>query len=193
MARHRVTRAAEAAAEAGVEGVFASAQPSPTNSVPSMSPEYERVIDNVFAPVDPERDYEKLERDLALREALTPGALSAALNLSEDNARIAHRLYVAAKLDFERFEAESDAVRGALRDAAVAELQKEKDAGQRSKAITETDTNERAATMFPDEWRDIQGRRAPASGALEHLKRRADLWQARCYSLGTMLNAGRQR
>jgi hypothetical protein len=175
------------------DAVTMSAQPSPINGpMPNVSESFSRIVERVFDIGDPDALFTTLMERMSLRDALTPGALQASLNIAEDNARLAHQLYVNAKVESERFEIDSDIVLGAMRAGATAELQREKDAGQRSKAITDADVREKAATLYPDQWRETNERRAKTSGMLEHLKRLADLWQTRCYSLSTMLNAGKR-
>ena len=175
------------------DALIKSAQPDPINGPPpSVSAPFTRIVERVFNIGDPDALFTSLTERLSLRDALTPGALQAALNIAEENARLAHQLYVNAKVESERFEIDADIVLGAMRSVATGELQREKDAGQRSKAITDADVREKAAVFYPDQWRDTNERRAKALGMLEHLKRLADLWQTRCYSLGTMLNAGKR-
>ena len=160
--------------------------------IPELGTPFTGIRESVYTLPDPEGEYKKLEQALTVREALTPGALQSALNDAEDNARRAHRLYVVAKADYERFERECDPVVESLRDAANKELQAEKDAKQRSKAITDADVKGRASVLFPDEWKRINDRRIKAEGMLEHLRALAELWKQRCFSLSTMLNAGKR-
>lgn len=161
-------------------------------TLPELSISFTVIRESVFTLNDPDGEYKHLETSISLREALTPNALMTALNEAEDNARRAHKLYVVANADYERFERECEPIVEGMRDAANRELQSEKDAKLRSKAITDADIRGRAATMFPDEWRAIDSRRIKASGMLTHLKALAELWKNRCYSLNGMLNAGKR-
>jgi hypothetical protein len=160
--------------------------------LPEMKLSFTRIVESVFTLHDPNGEYKHLEESISLREALTPNALMTALNDAEDNARRAHKLYVVARADYERFERECEPIVESMRDASNRELQSEKDAKLRSKAITDADVRGRAATMFPDEWKRIDARRIKADGMLEHLKALAELWKNRCYSLNGMLNAGKR-
>lgn len=160
--------------------------------LPELNISFTRIRESVFTLADPDGEYKHLEEGISLREALTPGALMTALNDAEDNARRAHKLYVVARADYERFERECEPIVEGMRDAANRELQAEKDQKLRSKAITDADVRGRAATMFPDEWRNIDTRRIKANGMLEHLRALAELWKNRCYSLNGMLNAGKR-
>lgn len=160
--------------------------------LPELTMSFTAIRESVFTLSDPDGEYKHLETSISLREALTPNALMTALNEAEDNARRAHKLYVVARADYERFERECEPIVESMRDAANRELQAEKDSKLRSKAITDADLRGRASTMFPDEWRNIDSRRIKADGMLEHLKALAELWKNRCYSLNGMLNAGKR-
>lgn len=180
-------------ATAATESVFDTAQPKPTNGPQPTMGRFQNIVERTFDLGNVDELYAGLIDELHIGAALTPGNLEHARNNAERNALDAHRLYVGAKVAHEVFEIEAEAVAGALRTAATAELQKEKDAKQRSKAITEADVREKCAAMFPDEWLAISERRAKAEGALSSMKRLADLWEARCFGLSTMLSAGKQR
>lgn len=184
--------AASRAADALFQTAPAQSSSPELSALPELGSAFVRVRETTFSLADPEGEWNYLRDRLALTDALTPGALQAALNIAEDCARRAHRLYIVAKADFDRFEIECDAVTEAMRSEANRSLQAEKDAGQRAKAITDADIRGRAAILFPDEWSLIGERKVKAQGMLDHLKRFADLWQQRCFSLGTMTNAGKR-
>lgn len=187
------TKAEKAAATKTVEDMVqrAPAQaraPSPVNGpLPEIPQRWQKAVERVFSDIEPEKDYERLEQALSLKDALSPGAIKVARNEAEANANEAHRLYVVAALEFERFTIDADVVQGALRMTATAELQEEKDAGKRSKAITDADVREKAALLFPEEWKNICERRKKVELALEQFKRLADLWKSRCFGLGDMI------
>lgn len=165
-----------------VEEAEALRAPLPTVAAPELGAGYSRIVETVFDLPNPEEVYGKLEADLMLgfREH---DSVRAALDRAETNASTAHRLYVNAKVAHERFALDADLVEAGLWDAATHELQAEKDAGNRSKAITDSDVKHRCAALFPDEWREIQDRKARAKGMLDHMLRLADLWQQRSASL----------
>lgn len=162
------------------------------DNLPIMGLPWQRIQQSVFTLDDPDQVYAELADALRMTEALTPGNLMTALNDAENNARRAHQLYVVARVDFERFELEMGPVIDAMREAANKDLQAEKSKGERSKAITDADIRGRASVLFPDEWGLAQGRRAKAEGFMDTLKHFADLWKQRCFSLSTMLNAGKR-
>lgn len=191
--RRRVTRAAETAATEAVEELVQqapaqAAAPSPVNGKAAQMPaRMAAVVERVLRyDGDPVEDYERLMRELALEQAVTSTVVAAALNRVQQNAALAHLLYVTTKVDHARFEIDNDVVLGAMRDAATAALQAEKDAKTRNKAITDADVRDRAATMFPDEWRSASERQVEAEMSLEQLRRLADLWRERSYALGQM-------
>lgn len=169
-----------------VAGITADADdlrpPVPSLPPPDLTPGYARIVERVFDLPDPEALYERLEADLMLGHR-EHDSVREALDRAESNAQSAFRLFVNARVEHERFGLDAELVEAGLWQAATAELQAEKDAGQRSKAITDADVRHRCAALFPDEWREIQDRRARAKGMLDALGRLADLWQQRSASL----------
>jgi hypothetical protein len=166
------------------------APPSPFGALPDPGPGFGRITERVFNLPDPEREYAALELALQLGTNAAD-SIAAALDAAEDNARRAHRLFVCARVDAERFSLDADVIDAAMRTQAVAELQREKDSGLRTKAITEGDTAAKVAAMFPDEYRDLAERRIKSRKMVEHLEAFAGLWRSRCYSLATMLQSRR--
>jgi hypothetical protein len=200
--RRRVTAAAQTAAAAEAERIFevapaqrqaAARGPTPTNGGdPVLERGFGRVVERIFdQEVDVDAEYRSLEDAIKLRSALDPETVRVALNDVQDNARRAHRLYVIALTTVERFRIDGESTLGGMRAQATAELQREKDAGMRSKAITEADVREKAAVLFPDEWRAGNDALSKANGMLEHMKALANLWAERSYSLGAMMGKGR--
>jgi len=192
--------ASEAAAAA--ESLVVPAQPS-TRGVLESLPDvdkrvefwdrYAKVVEQVYALDDPAAEFAAIVSALRIEDALTPGRLQEALNDAEDVARRAHRLYVCAKADFDSWELEHEQLLGRMRDGATTELQVEKEQGRRNKAITDADVRARAAQMYPEDWAAANERRGRADGMLDHIKRVASLWEARCYSIAAMLQAGRRK
>lgn len=162
------------------------------DNLPIMDVPWMRIQETVLEVGDVEVEFQELKEALKLTEALTPNNLEAALNAAEDNARRAHALYIVARVEHEAFDLEMTPVVEAMREAANKELQNEKDAKQRSKAITDADVKGRASVLFPDEWALVQARRSKAEAMLDTLKHFADLWKQRCFSLSTMLHAGKR-
>lgn len=163
------------------------------DDLPIMSAPWMRIQEMTIDELpDPEAEHGELQEALRLTSALTPGNLEQALNGAEDNARRAHKLYICARVDYERFELEMTPVVEAMREAANRDLQGEKDRKERSKTITDADVRGRASVLFPDEWHLVHERRVRAEAMMDTLKHFADLWKQRCYSLSTMLHSGKR-
>lgn len=195
MARNRseAQKPTQAEAQQATDQLVTSAQPSVTNGeMPDLPEKYLKITEQIYDIDDPAALMGELIAALKIDEALTPGNLTAALNIAEDNARRAHQLYVCVKADHDHYEVECSVVTDALRSAALEELQDEKDKGQRKKAITEADISARIAVMYPDEFRDLRARKIRAEGTMEHVKRVAELHRKRCESITGMLYAGRR-
>jgi hypothetical protein len=155
-------------------------------SGPKLAAGYERIQDRIFSLPDPEAEYAELQAGLQVGNQQFDSIFSA-LDRAEDNARRAHRLYICARVDAERFALDADVTEGGLWAAANADLQREKDSGARTKQITDADVRARIASMFPDQWTELQQRRIKARKTVEHLERFADLAKTRCFSLANML------
>lgn len=137
-------------------------------------------------------EYDELEKGLELAGALTPNAIRDALNGCEKKALRASRVHLMAKIDLARFERECEVAIGAMRENAAAELEAEKVAGTRSKAPTINDITDRAATKFPDEWRDINSSLSRSKRTVDQLERFAKLWEGRRFTLAAMAGARTQ-
>lgn len=194
--RSRAERASAAdadtrARDAGLVETAPTQRTTPfSGPMPRQAPGFERITERVFDLPDPEAEYALLEKALSLGTQEFD-SIAKALDSAEDNARRAHRLYVGAKLDYERFLADAEVIEGAIWSEAVAELQREKEAGTRTKQITDADSRAKCAALFPDEWRDLAEKKVQAKLSVEHMERFADLWVSRCRSLGGLLAAKR--
>ncbi len=108
---------------------------------PSKHADFNSIVESIYS-VDIAADYARLEKGLVVTEDEGDrGTLRKYLNQAEDNARNAHRLYLAAKLQAEIIKREDEPVVAAMRREATAMLQAEKDDGKRNKAITDTDVS----------------------------------------------------
>lgn len=166
-------------------------------SRPEMSPDFERIVERVFA-VDFAETHARLEQELKLggRASQADRATVAdALDRSQDNAREAHRLYAAGRVELEAFELDAKATLGDLRAQATAALEDEKSAKkaakQGAKQITEADVEAWIAAHHHDEWRDLQLRRKRAEKTVEHLERLSELWRSRSRTLEALLSSAR--
>lgn len=178
---------ASMAAPVDVARVVVPSVRSPITDLPSLSAGMNGIVVRVFDLPDPEGEYAELEGALSVGSRESDD-IASSLDVAEDSARRAHRLFVNAKLDAERFAADAEVIEGALRGQAAAELQAEKESGARTKQITDADVRSKAALLFPDEWRALSEGKAKAELMVKHLERFADLWMRRCHSLGALLS-----
>lgn len=149
----------------------------------------ERFFDESFS-----RDYDRVERSLKLEGQAHRAeykTLADALDDSTEIARLAHRLYVNARVEREVFEIDATIVLADMRAQATAVLQVEKEGGKRSKAITDADVESTMATMFPDEWRAIARRRKQVEMAVKHLEQLAEIALKRCGTTDTLVRTKR--
>lgn len=194
MARRRLKDAAEqAAADAAVESLVehpqaAGKSPSPYSVDPRMV-RFRSVVSTIVDEargVDIDAEFEELERRLRIDEALTPEVIRREQNEVDHLAWRAHRLYVLARVALEQFDFEAGIAVAAMHEQAIVGLQVEKASGLRTKQITEKDVEERAATLYPDEVRDIQDRKIKARKTVESLENLAERWARRSWTLSSM-------
>lgn len=146
----------------------------------------EKIVTTVFV-VDLHDSWMKLRAALTVGEKRSEhGVLNKALDEAEEHSHLAHRVYITAKIERERWERENDTVWGAMWSEATKSLQKEKDEGLRAKQVTDADIKARVATLFPDEYVDIEVRRAKIKATVDSLEDLAECWKSRCRSLGVM-------
>ena len=158
-----------------------------------MGPGYDRIIEHVFT-VAPWESYEQLEEGLKIGEASKAdyATVCDALDSAEDNARQAHRLFVAARVTRERFEMDADVILAGMREEATMSLQAEKAKGDRSKAITDADVVARMISLFPDQYRATEEKKLRARKAVEHLEVFAELWKNRPRTLAAIITTMRR-
>jgi hypothetical protein len=150
-----------------------------------------RIVEKVFIN-NAEEVYDKLETAMRVGERRSDhGALAHALDEAETNARMAHRLWITIQIERKRWELENEAVHAAMRTKALEMIQREKDAGRRSKVISKEDVDGMAAMMHPDEWKSGELKRAKLKATEENLENLAEMWTSRCKSLQVMLSKSR--
>lgn len=186
--------AAEALAQelAGEEKPPANGYKRPFASMPEQPERLSMLVSSVIdegLDLDVNAEYDELLQALEIHEALTPQVVRAAVNSAESYARRAHRLFVITKMLHERFRVDAETCLAACRDAATHELAKLKAAGQHPKQVTDRDVEDKAATMFPDEWTTINEQLVKGKHTLAHLERFAELWQRRSWSLSSLNNS----
>lgn len=156
-----------------------------------LDPRFARITERIFVE-DPEGLYKKLEENLRVGEERSDrGILLRALDNAETNARDAHRLWVTAKLEQQRYEITNKIVFAAIREEANRTLQREKDQKLRSKQITEEDIDTMAAQLFPDEYEEQKISRHKAELMVKSMENLSELWLKRCSALEIMLGKSR--
>lgn len=146
----------------------------------------EKIVTKVFV-VDLHDQWLKLREALTVGEKRSEhGVLNKALDEAEKNAHMAHRVYITAKIERERWERENDTIWGAMWSEATQSIQKEKNEGTRAKQVTDADIKSRVATLHPDAYQEIEVRRAKIKATVDSLEDLAVQWKSRCKSLQTM-------
>jgi len=152
-----------------------------------LRPDLAKIVETVFVN-DVHETWKKLREALSIGEKRSDhGTLQRALDNAERYAYDAHRLFVTAKVERERWERENDVIFGAMWSEATADLQREKDSGIRSKQITDADIRARTATLHPDEFQAQETHRAKIKATVDSLENLAEQWNSRCRTLQTML------
>lgn len=146
-----------------------------------------RVVETVFV-VDIHDKWTRLRKALQVGENRSDhGALQKALDRAEWNAQEAHRLYVTAKLEMERWELENEVIFGGMWAEANHALNYEKEEGTRRKQITDADVRAKVASLHPVEWRTQEQKRRAVKLTVDSLSNLAECWMSRCRSLQAML------
>jgi putative sterol carrier protein len=153
--------------------------------------DFARISEKVFIE-NPEPIYADLEKKLRVGEERSDRAtLHRAVDDAEHMARLAHRLWITAKLEQQRYEMQNKIVFSAMRDEATRVLQREKDQKTRSKQITEDDVDMMCAQLFADEYEQQTIRRKKAELMVKSLENLAEMWNKRCSALESMLGKAR--
>lgn len=157
---------------------------------PEMGRGFHTVVRDIYAEgFDVAAEYKAIQTAFELHDALTAEALMKAANQVENVARRAHRLYILAKAEYERYVRMTDANVAAIRDAASDHLEDQKRKGIRTKQITDADLAATSAQRYPDEWEDVNTKRDRAKGMVAHIEKLAELATIRCRTVGSMLTA----
>jgi hypothetical protein len=155
--------------------------------LPKPSRGLDKIVDKLFADdFDPAEEGAAIMAALKIDGALTPGTMEKAANVADEIAVRAHRLYLVARTDFEQFQIKYEAIADAMRTEATSQLQAEKNANMRSKAITEADVRGRCALLYPDEWAEAENAKNRYQATVDHWKFVAEQAAGRRYSLGQM-------
>lgn len=142
-----------------------------------------QVIRDVFD-LDVHATYTRLVDELTLGDnASEYGTVLRALDNSSRNLFEAARMARKAKIADLHFGTELDQELEVLRTAASKALQEEKAAGQRSKAATIQDINDRMLASWPDQVTSIRTRKEEMHGALRSIEALEVAWRERCQAL----------
>lgn len=155
---------------------------------------HQRIVDVLFDMPDPMEVYSRVRKALSFggrASSMGYGALVDALDEAEANAADAFQLLCDAKVTHDRFEMDAQVISGALREKSIMDLQAQKNAGERSKAITNDDITAVMAAKFHDEYRDLESRRSRAKRTVAALESLADLARERARDLRAMVAKAR--
>lgn len=156
-------------------------------TLPKVHPDVAGIIESVFQ-VDYAREWRRLHDVLTVGDGRTDhGSVNMALDKAEDNARLAHKLWVNLKIELERYKVDAAVTQAAMRNEANESLQEEKDGGKRSKQITDADVASKMAELHPDEYRTVELQLKRFELSVEHAKDFAERWNQKCRDLNTML------
>jgi len=157
----------------------------------NYDPHFGGIIEKIVV-AEPLKEYEALEAALHLGDKIGDhGAVARSLDKAESFARRAHRLWQAAALERRRWERDNEVVFAAMRSMATRSLQSEKEQKVRSKQITDADVEARVASLYPDEWREQEGKRDRMKSMVDSMQNLAEVWMSRCRTLQTL--HGKQR
>src|SRR6267378_2412262 len=171
----------------GVESFLRNNVPDEQQQEIPLSPDFEKIVTKIFVD-EPDKVFDRLEALLKVGEKRDDrGSVLKALDEAEVNARLAYKLWSTAQRERVRWEKDNETIHGGMRVQANKILQAEKNQGLRSKQITDADVEAMCATLFPDEWRSQEVRKASVKAMEESLKNLSELWGKRVSSLGTML------
>jgi hypothetical protein len=144
------------------------------------------VISDVFH-LDVHKTFTRLTDELSLGDGATEyGTVIRALDASSRNLFEAARLARRAKLEDEKFSSELDKEREVLRTAAQRALELERSSGQRSKAPTIQDIEDRMLSTWPDQVTAIRLRKEEMHGAYRAIEALELAWRERCQALRTL-------
>lgn len=165
-----------------------------TDFVPSMFVDLNtslQPIINTFQILDPFKVYRELESDLTIGSdgRNDRGILLAALDRAEVNTRLAHKMFMSSKIEYDRYMAQLDVKKSDMLSQAKQELEAEKKTLEFKKQITNDDVISRCAEKFPEQWVYLNKRVAEMKAAVSDLEDLVFTWKSRCETLRTMVRA----
>lgn len=182
----------QAAMDEAAKEEAAFTAPKAAKPATALNGSFDRIVESACVVRNPSAEYEELETALSLGETRSEyGSVHRALDMAETYARRAHKLWMAAKIERQRWELDNQVVFGAMRLEATRTLEREKDSGLRKKQITDGDVNAMCASLYPDEYRTQELRRAEVKAMEESLQHLSETWSGRCKTLQTILSKQR--
>jgi hypothetical protein len=153
---------------------------------------FSKIVESIFI-AEPYEVYLALEKKLKVGQEgrAIHASVNAALDEAESNARTAHKLWMSARVERDRWERANAIIFSAMRTEATHALQHEKDKGTRNKQITDADVDNAASAMFKDEWLSQQNKRKRVEAMEKSMENLNELWISRCRSLQAMLSKQR--
>jgi hypothetical protein len=178
--------------ETSNDRVFAAMLPY-SGQVPPLPAGYSAIVNSVFNLPDPKSIYEEVLAGIKPIKA-SRASMSELLDALDDAQAVALKargLLVNTKVTFDAVERESAVLKSAMRDQALSQLEREKDAGTRKKAITEADVTGAVATMFPDEWKSCQEQESKARRSVDLIENMCERAVERARDLRAIVGASR--
>lgn len=146
----------------------------------------QRIIQSIFK-IDLWPSWEKIHKNLTMGEKRNDYAtVQKTLDEAEENARLAHQVFVNFKIELKSFEIETEINRSAMYDEANSILQAEKNAKARSKGITNADVKAKMAEMHPREFQRVELELEKFKLAVDHAAVFAKIWSDRARDLNTI-------
>lgn len=158
-----------------------------SGSVKAIREDFQQIVDKVWVN-DLHEQWVRIRKSLRVGERRSEhGYLQRSLDEARKLSYDAHRLYVTAKLELERWERENEVVFGAMWNDANRVLQVDKANGSRSKQITDADVRATCATLFPDEWKAQENKRHAYKLTVDNMGQLSKDANEHCEDLRVML------
>lgn len=154
-----------------------------------MREDFKRLVVTIFVD-DIETEAKRLIEELQLGELRSDrGSVIKALDRAARNANDAHALYVTCVREREAWEKRNEVILAGMRTEAMKSLMAEKNAKQRSKAITNSDLDSECALLFGDEWVKQENEKREYQLAEAQMKNLSERWADRSFALRAIADA----
>jgi len=161
--------------------------------VPPLPDGYTTIVNSVFNLPDPNAVYEEVLAGIRPIKAsrASMSELLDALDAAQSVALKARGLLVNTKATIDTVGRDTLVLVSAMRDQATTQLEREKEAGLRKKAITEADVEQCLSTMFPDEWKSVKERESAAKRTVDLIENMCERACERARDLRAIVGASR--